>query len=180
MKNRLPHSSRQQGISLLEVLISIVVLAVGMLGVASMLLVANKANNSSYAKNQAVQAVYTIFDKIRANPQAAANGSYNISNIGSGGTPTAVTAPASQCSGAPCTAAQLAAFDTWYWLTHDVAQLPSGSGSISTALSGVAGNTIVTVTVQWNDNPAQSVVGASSDTAASSADYVQLRIQSQI
>ncbi len=135
----------QRGVTLLEVLISIVILAVGMLGIASMLLYANKANNSSYTKHQAVQAIYNIFDKIRANSQAATNGNYNISNIGSGGVPTTVATPSVQCTGTACTAAQLATYDTWLWLTRDVAQLPSGSGSITSAVNA-NNNTVVTVT----------------------------------
>ncbi|VEH30404.1 type IV pilus modification protein PilV [Legionella sainthelensi] len=79
---------RQKGLSLIEVLVAFVILAIGMLGIASMLILSSKANNSSYAKQQAVQCAYDIFDKMRANYQAAINGNYNISNINSMGTPT--------------------------------------------------------------------------------------------
>ena len=105
-------SHYQKGMSLLEVLVSIIILAIGMLGIASMILVSNQANNSSYMKQQAIQSVYNIFDKIRSNTQAAASGNYNVSNIGSTGSPTAVTTPIVQCNAAACTPAQLAAYDT--------------------------------------------------------------------
>lgn len=170
---------RQKGMTLLEVLVSVVILALGLLGIASILMLSNKANNSSYAKLQAVQSVYDIFDRIRANSQSAISGNYNISNIGSNGLPTSVATPGVLCNAATCTAAQLATYDTWYWLTKDVAKLPSGSGSITSALSGVAGNTIITVTVQWDDSSAQSLVGASS-AASANANFVQLVVQSQI
>jgi len=171
--------TKYKGMTLLEVLISIVVLSFGMLGIASMLMLSNKSNNSSYAKQMATQAVYNIFDKIRANPKAAIAGNYNVSNIGGGGAPTAVSAPGVMCNAATCTGAQMASYDTWSWLTNDVAQLPNGSGSITTAVSGVAGNTIVTVTVQWDDSIAKDQLGVSS-TQSANASYVQLRVQSQI
>ncbi|WP_298623628.1 type IV pilus modification protein PilV [uncultured Legionella sp.] len=179
MHEELPAWTQQDGMTLLEVLVSVVILAVGLLGIASMLMLSNKANNSSYSKLQAVQAVYDIFDRIRANSQAAINGNYDISNIGSNGLPTAVSAPSVMCNTSTCTPAQMAAYDTWYWLTKDVSQLPNGSGSIATSLSGVAGNTLITVTIQWDDSLAQDKLGAAS-AASSNTNFVQLSIQSQI
>ncbi len=171
--------AQQSGMTLIEVLIAFVILAIGMLGIAGMLLISSKANNSSYAKQQAVQCIYDIFDKIRANNQTAINGSYNISNINSSGTPILPPAPAVMCNQSPCSSTQLAAYDTWYWLTYDVTRLPSGSGSISSAPApGTGGNTLITVTVQWDDSLAQNLVGASSAPAAANPNYVQLSIQS--
>lgn len=170
---------KHKGMTLLEALIAIVVLAIGMLGIASMLMQSSKANNSSYAKLQAVQSVYNIFDRIRANPDAAISGNYNVSNIGGNGLPASVSTPAVLCNTAICTPAQMAAYDTWYWLTRDVSKLPNGSGSITSSLSGVAGNTVITVTVQWDDSLAQEALGASS-AAGANPDFVQLSVQSQI
>ncbi|MDI1353085.1 MAG: type IV pilus modification protein PilV [bacterium] len=169
-----------QGITLLEVLISVIILSVSMLGIAGILIISSKANNSSYAKQQAVQLVYNIFEKMRTNSSAAINGDYNISNIGSNGLPTSVATPSVLCNSSVCTPTQLANYDTWQWLTSDVSRLPNGSASISTALSGVAGNTIVTITVQWDDSPAQTLIGSSGATATSNGNFVQLTIQSQL
>lgn len=170
----------QQGILLLEVLISILILAFGLLGIASLLLISNQANNSSYAKQQAVQIVYNMFDRIRANSQAAINGNYTVTNIGSNGYPIPVNTPSTLCISAPCTAAQLASYDTWIWLTQDVSLLPNGSGSISTAPNGTSGNTLVTVTVQWDDSLAIRTSGASSQISATNPNFVQISIQSQL
>ena len=171
---------QQNGMTLLEVLISIVILAVGMLGIASMLMFSNKANNSNYGKLQAVQCVYDIFDRIRANSQAAINGNYNVNNIGTNGLPIAVATPSVLCNSAACTSTQMATYDTWYWLTKDVSKLPNGSGAITSALSAATGNTVITVTVQWDDSPAQKQLGASSAASAINANFVQLSIQSEI
>jgi type IV pilus assembly protein PilV len=173
--------NKQKGMTLIEVLIAFVILAIGMLGIAGMLLLSSKVNNSSYAKQQAVQTIYDMFDKIRANYQAAINGNYNISNMNSSGSPTLPSAPGTLCNQSTCSATQLAAYDTWYWLTYDVTKLPSGSGSItSSSAPGTAGNTLITITVQWDDSMAQSTVGASSAASSVNPNYVQLSIQSQL
>lgn len=173
--------TRQDGMTLVEVLVTLVILAFSLLGIAGMLMFSNKANNSSYAKQQAVQCVYDIFDRIRANSTSAINGNYNINNIGSNGIPTTVSTPSPLCDASVCTPTQMAAYDTWYWLNYDVSKLPSGSGSITTALStNGSGNTIVTVTVQWDDSSAQAMLGASSSVSTANPNYVQLSIQSQI
>ncbi|MCL9685322.1 type IV pilus modification protein PilV [Legionella maioricensis] len=171
---------RHKGMTLLEVLVTLVILAFGLLGIASMLMFSNQANNSSYAKQQAVQSVYDIFDRIRTNYQAAINGNYNVSNIGSNGYPTSISAPSVLCNVSTCNPTQMAAYDTWYWLSKDVAKLPSGSGSITSASSGASGNTIITVTVQWDDSPAQATLGSSSTVSATNANFVQLSIQSEL
>lgn len=173
-------STLQKGASLLEVLVSIIILAIGMLGIASMLLVSNQANNSNYMKQQATQTIYNIFEKIRANRQAAAKGHYNVTNIGGNGVPMTVNSPMTHCSGAACTPTQLASYDTWSWFTTDLAKLPYGCGSITTVPAANAGPTLVTVTVQWDDSPAQASLGATSETSAANADFVQISIQSQI
>ena len=166
------------GMTLIEILVSLVILAIGMLGIASMLMVSNKTNSSSYTKQQAVQIVYDMFDRIRANSQVALTGSYNVSDIIASGAPTLPAAPSVLCTTSVCTPTQLAAYDTWYWLAVDVPRLPSGSGSVTTVLSAT-GNTVVTITVQWDDTPAQQLVGSSSAAGAVDANYVQLSIQSQ-
>ncbi|MFI4918520.1 MAG: type IV pilus modification protein PilV [Legionellales bacterium] len=173
-------TSKQQGDTLIEILVSLVLFAIGMLGIAGMLLLSNKANDSSYAKQQAVQCVYDIFDRIRANTLAATSGNYIISNINSSGLPTVPSQPAALCNVSVCTPEQLAAYDTWYWLSNDVSKLPRGSGSIMTVSSGAAGNTLITVTVQWDDSPAQSLLGATSATSSSNANWVQLSMQSEL
>ncbi|KTD74297.1 type IV pilus modification protein PilV [Legionella tucsonensis] len=178
--NSRKYGAQQKGMSLIEVLIAFVILAIGLLGIASMLIISSKANNSSYAKQAAVQCIYDIFEKIRANYQAAINGNYNISNINSSGTPTLPPSPGVMCNQSPCSSTQLAAYDTWYWLTYDVNKLPSGSGSItSSPAPGAGGNTLITVTVQWDDSLAQNLVGASS-APAPNPNYVQLIVQSQL
>lgn len=57
-----------QGFTLLEVLIAMLIFAIGMLGLAGMQGVALKDNNDAYMRSQAVFFAYDMGDRIRANP----------------------------------------------------------------------------------------------------------------
>lgn len=152
----------QCAFSLIEALIALIVFAIGMIGIARMLLISHKTHASSYLRQQAVQSAYNIIDRIRANRQVAINGNYNVSNIVSSGAPTLPGTPSTNCNNTACSTTQLATFDTWEWLTNNVAKLPNGCGAITTAASGT--NTLVTVTVQWSDAPTQQILGVSAPT----------------
>lgn len=172
------YADRHAGFALLEVLIALVILAFGMIGIAGMLLVAHKANSSSYLKQQAVQSAYDIIDRVRTNSPAAVSGSYDVNNLLTGAVvPAAPAATPTNCSAVTCSVAQLAAYDVWYWLAKDLAQLPNGRGAIVTAAVATSNNTLVTVTVQWDDSPAQSTLGASTQTQGASANLAQFTVQ---
>lgn len=166
------HIEKKKGFSLFEVLVALVILAIGMLGIARMLMIAHKTNSSSYLKQQSIQSAHDIIDRIRANRDAAISGSYSVNNLVSSGTPTAPSAPSANCDNTACSSNQMASYDTWHWLTTNLSQLPNGCGSITTAASGL--NTLVTVTVQWDDSPNQQTLGVTNPTPT------QLIIQSQL
>lgn len=74
-----PHfPGRQSGSSLLEVLIAVLVLAIGLLGMAAMSAVTIKNSNSSAARSQAVMHVYSLMDTLRLNRADAVGGAYNV------------------------------------------------------------------------------------------------------
>jgi type IV pilus assembly protein PilV len=155
----------QSGFALVEVLVSLFILAIGMLGIAAMTLVSAKSNSSSYLKQQAVQSAYDIVDRMHANRSQAVAGAY-------GGAPNA---SAVDCYVSSCTPDQITAYDLSFWYLNDLSQLPSGTGSITIAPSGTS--LLVTVTVQWDDGPTQSKLGAIGATAAASPNLAQLSIQ---
>ncbi len=164
--NRLQRVARRlhqrAGFALLEVLISFVVLAFGMLGIAGLILTSHKANASSYVKQQAIQSLSNIADRIRANSATAIATGYDIDNLSAGTKPAQ---PGVLCDVSACSPTQLAAYDVWYWLSTDLTALPEGRGAISTTpLAGSSTNFKVTITVQWNDDPAQKL-GNSTSTA---------------
>ncbi|PJK06471.1 type IV pilus modification protein PilV [Lysobacteraceae bacterium NML71-0210] len=67
----------QQGVGLIEVLIAVLVLAVGLLGVAALQAVTLRNSGSSVERSQAVIQAYGALDMLRANKDAAISGAFN-------------------------------------------------------------------------------------------------------
>ena len=63
---------------MIEVLVAVLVLAIGLLGVAAMQATALRNSQSSLERSQGVMHVYTILDAMRANPDVARAGGYNM------------------------------------------------------------------------------------------------------
>lgn len=129
-----PHCSREAGVSLLEVLIAVVILAVGLLGVAALQTQAVKANHSAAQKSEATMLAYLILDAMRANRDAALAGSYNLSSL--------------TCT--PPSGGTLAQNDLRYWLQQAQAVLGINTcGQVS-----CDGASTCTVTLRWDDSRA--------------------------
>ncbi|HZT01600.1 MAG TPA: type IV pilus modification protein PilV [Steroidobacteraceae bacterium] len=154
------HTARSNsGFTLVEVLVTLLVLSIGLLGIAKLLLVSSRANDSAYMRTQATALAYSILDSMRANRQTAVSGGYSASTA-------TVTDPGVTCSTAasPCSNAIIAQLDLWQWKNDLANGLPAGAGSVTTAnvTDPVTGGSDVTatVTVQWNDTVAQQAFGA--------------------
>ena len=78
MKTKYPVKRPLAGFTLLEVLISVLVLSVGLLGLAGLQATGLKTNHSAYMRSQAVSYGYDILDRMRANRLSALSGTYNI------------------------------------------------------------------------------------------------------
>lgn len=126
---------RQQGFSLIEVLITMLIVSIGLLGIAGIIVTNLKHNQSSYARTQASLLVSDIVDRMRAN-RAAAETAPSPYQLASGAAPDA--------------AAGVAGADLAQWRSALAAAIPSGTGSVS--IDPVTNN--VTVVVQWDDSRA--------------------------
>ncbi|WP_051301748.1 type IV pilus modification protein PilV [Sedimenticola selenatireducens] len=126
---------KQQGFTLLEVLIAVLVLSIGLIGLAGMQMLGVKNNNSATMRSQAVFLTQDIADRIRANVANA--GTYVVT-----GTPACggLCDPALGCSGSA-----LAAYDVCMWRTA-VASLPAGVGCIN----AYAANSY-RIRIMWDD-----------------------------
>lgn len=127
---------KQRGATLIEVLISVLVLAVGLLGLSATQMMSMKNGNSAQQRYMATLAAHDIAERMRANPAGVDQGSYD-------GTVKGSESGDSNCSG--CSAAELATMDKREWGRLIETNLPSGSGEISRN-SGK-----VTVTVKWKE-----------------------------
>lgn len=111
----MPKRQQQSGISLIEVLVTMFVMTVGLLGIAGLQATSVKDGLETAARSQAAWLVTEIVERARANPDGRVNG-YNV-NIDAA---NCANAPAMQCAdtGAGnannnCTANDMAAFDVW-------------------------------------------------------------------
>lgn len=101
----------QRGNSMMEVLVSLVVLSFGSLGVAGLQATSKRANHEAKQQLTATFLANDIIEKMRNNPGALAT--YAGAAVGGS---TISTEPSPNCSSAnPCTAAQMAAHDRWLW-----------------------------------------------------------------
>lgn len=149
------------GFTMLEVLISMVIIAFGLLGVAGLQAFALKNNQSASFRSTAILLTADISDRMRANYIAAAEGSYNQPS-----TSAYTTAVGACVSTAGCTPQQLAANDLFEWQARVAATLPAGVGIVcldgtpndgdvpGTPLCNESGGNVLNYVVKiwWQDN----------------------------
>lgn len=128
----------QSGFTLIEVLVAVIILAIGLLGLAGIQTVGLKNNQSAYTRSQATQLAYDIADRMRANVAGAAT--YTAID------PTAAASTETCYNATGCTPAQMAQSDLFAWNATLTNVLPGGSGTIA-----VAGN-VFTITITWDDD----------------------------
>jgi len=134
---------RDKGFTLLEVVIALLVLSIGLLGLAGLQTVGLRSNQMAIMRTLATQSASDMSDRMHANPAGVDAQAY-VFGLNAGRPATVVN-----CTAAPCSPAQLAGYDVDAWLTR-LEGLPGGRGSIS---RGVSGTMIThTVTVYWDEN----------------------------
>jgi type IV pilus assembly protein PilV len=145
-----------QGFSLIEVLIAMLILAVGILGAGALQTVGLQVTQGASYRSQAVILSSEMIDRMYANRTALA--SYAGTD-----TSTVVVAAAPSCwtDAAGCTPAQIAAADISGW-TARVSALPAGAGTI---VQQANGDYVVTVT--WNENEWTGAAAARAQAAQS-------------
>lgn len=148
---------RQNGVSLLEILIALVIFSFGLLGLAGLALSGLSSNQSASIRFTATTLASDISDRMRANLLGVTAGNYN--NIA--GTDNACEAvhydhvhPATST----CSAAQLAQDDVYDWKKTVAGLLPGGTGTVcidsTPATAGCDGlGASYTIRVSWIDKP---------------------------
>lgn len=121
MHRHLSQSRRQgaKGFTLIEVLIALIVLSVGMLGIAGLYLHSIQAGRTSVFRHHAINLAGDVADRIRANPTAGVNyqaaGKDNSCMTGT----------------VDCTPLQMAENDIEVWDAQATETLPSGQVAIA-------------------------------------------------
>lgn len=101
----------QKGVGLVEVLVALLLLAVGVLGYTILQLRAVDASSEALMRSQGMLIARTLAENMRANPAAQTN--YPAAVRGYTNITAAPTAPTPSCSNNLCTPAQMARFDAF-------------------------------------------------------------------
>jgi type IV pilus assembly protein PilV len=179
-------SSRQSGATLIEVLITMLVVAVGLLGAAGIQLASTRFQQTSVMRTEAFHQAIFIIEKIRANnstvtlvnaaaaaatPDAAYIAAQDYANAALPAIPPAP--PACGLGGmAPCTAAQAAQRDLLEWRLSIQRALPGGRGAIFPVV-GAAGASEFNarrVVVMWREKLDQATTNTAGLDAAENLD----------
>ena len=156
--HRLPSTSAH-GFTLIEVMVTVVVFSIGLLGLAGMQLQALKSSHGSQLRNQATALTYEIGERIRSNRAAVVPGHYDIN---------AAEQPATtaDCEVAHCNASEMASYDLNQWKAALLSALPAGDGSVSRDTQ------LVTIAVFWDERRnAATGTGCDPDNPADMACY---------
>jgi len=162
--------STQKGVSIVEALVALVILSVGMLGIASLYLLSVQSNRTAQTRTAAVQLINDMADRIRSNHLAMAKYALTL-----GATPPTAT---TDCSTAVCTPDLLAAYDLRAWYDNAIGNanhvLPKSAAGADgqVGITYVAGATSadpdrLVLTVQWKEP-------GSDDWLSTSLEIVQL------
>ena len=158
----------ERGFSLIEVLIAIVVIAVGLLGVAKLQAAAVSSTQTSRVRSLVALQAGSLAAAMHGNRRYWAAGAAPASWSATG---TAITDPSGvlnaagvNCvgSGNVCSAAQLAAYDVQAWVAAMNAQFPSYTAAVNCSTS-VTTPISCSIQVNWNEN----LVAINRSTAAS-------------
>ena len=129
--------SRRRGFSLVEVLIALVIMSVGMLGIAGLYVQSMQAGRTSMLRHNAVTLAGDVADRIRANPRAGiAYEGDGLDNDCVGGT-------------TDCSETEMADHDIFLWKAQAADTLPTGD--VDVAFDDTVFPNEYTINVTWTE-----------------------------
>ena len=145
---------RARGFSIVEALVALVVLSIGMLGIAALYVESLRAGRSAIYRTQAVNLATDLADRIRANRR----GGEDYELAGTAQPPAAGTcAPTATDDSSDCSPAQLAADDLARWVQAIREQLPGGAdglprGAVTvTPVAAMPGSFEYSIEITWSE-----------------------------
>jgi type IV pilus assembly protein PilV len=146
-----------KGFSLVEVLVALLVLSIGLLGLAALQTTSLKYNTDSYTRTQATILAYDIIDRMRLNSAGVSAGNYDAATNSAAATKISAyegcksSATGCKCddNAANCDTSKMAAFDLGKWYERLAATLPEASLNPAT-ISRTSSN-MVTITIRWKE-----------------------------
>ena len=136
-------TSNQAGFTLVEVMIAMIIFAIGLLGLAGLQATSLMNEHSSYTRSQAVLLAYEMADRMRANPDGGT--AYATATTETAADITGYSS--TLCTANPCNPATMAIYDLGSWKTALPTLLLSGQGQIVNTA-----DTNYTITVHWDED----------------------------
>lgn len=129
---------KQQGMTLIEVLVTTVIISIGLLGVAALQLTSLKSNQESYVRSQAAMLAADLLDRMRANQTGFNAGDYDANFNGTGRAGTVAEA------------------DLIAWQATINRLLPGDDTDAAGRVERDATTHVVTITIQWAERAENS------------------------
>jgi type IV pilus assembly protein PilV len=142
---------------MVEVLVSVVVVSVGILGNAALYFTALQTKRVAISRIQVVSLVNDMADRIRANRTAGI--AYQLGDSKVAVIPSVDCVGTSSVDVAPCNPAEMATADLFLW-SASVAGTLSGKSTRSIAVDTTTTPTTYTITINWS-SPARGAIDLS-------------------
>lgn len=150
------HTLGQRGFTLLEILVAMVVLSIGLLGLAGLQAVSLRNNQIAYYRSIASQQAYDMADRMRANLVGIRAGQYDTLAASIPSDPNCFTSGCGQNN------SLMTQTDHFQWNTLNSRLLPNGVGSVRCAVGPTANcvtnnanaSRVFDITVSWTEKTA--------------------------
>jgi type IV pilus assembly protein PilV len=140
---RRPAPSSQRGFSMIEVLVTLLIVALAMLGAVGLQMQSMRTGQGGQFRAQAVFLAGDLAERMEANKAAAVAGAYVVA------TSSTPTASANPCTALVCLQDQLADNDLAQWERTIVQTLPQASWSVTQTTAG--NPSTYTIVISWVD-----------------------------
>ena len=145
-------SFKEQGIGLIEVLVALLVIAIGVLGMAGVHTKALQHNQSAYMHSRATIVAGDILDRMRLNKHLARTSDlYRISALEHTFSNCDNNDYPDHCEIGSCTPEQMASYDMQQWKFYLNCELPGSTGAVS--YTDVGDQRIYTIRIGFPDSP---------------------------
>lgn len=147
------------GFGLIEVLIAMLVITIGILGMAGLQSKSLQHNQVAYLRSQAVILANDMMDRIRANGTlAASSNDYIVSNSEHTASSCADNQYPNTCESSSCSPSELATYDIQQWKFQMACQLPEAQGSI--AIESTTSGRVYVITLEFDDTRGEAAAQA--------------------
>lgn len=177
---------RQRGFSMIEVLITLVIILIGVLGMAGVQMLA--INNTQTARSHSLAAIqasslaasmqvnkaYWLTAPLTTDLSATMGAAWTGATIGGSANGT-LNSSTQDCATSTCTGAQLATYDLKNWALTLATVLPQGKGNVVCTGSNTLTPNICQITVTW----VEKTVALHNDATAASGSMAAGTLQNQ-